>query len=237
VLIVLTLALHTATAGEMCSIIPFSVFRTSTSTYFVGSATPDTIATGRGATKPSTDGGHWGRGLDRAVFGQVVRVERLGGKDSAAIEHAFGRLGSREVVLVPWDYAPDCEPVLWSRGARWAATDTAGFYRATIRPPSEWLNGRPVLDVFRADIEPYPHALFFQRGYRGTGLARTSDALTPAEYFAFYAASPTELDARERPANALATLEQWIRDNPRIATRYPATESIRRARNVLTSRQ
>jgi hypothetical protein len=227
------LAIWAAAPGGICSVVPVAVFRDSTTTFLVGTAVPDTVAVGLGATRPSEAGGHWGAGRARPVFGQVIRVDRLGGADSAALEQAFARLGAREVVVVPWDYGPDCRPVIWGRSFRWVDSGAPGFYRLRARPGSDSASGRPVLDAFRADLEPYPHGVFFQRGYRGTNAVRSGAALTPGEYFTFYSALPASTVARERPQEARAILDALERTRPDLASRYPATATLRLARAIL----
>jgi hypothetical protein len=232
-LIALVLATHAATGAETCSVAPVIVFRNNGGTYLLGSALPDTVAAGPGRVRPSREGGHWGAGGPRAIYGQVVRVDRFGGKDSATIAQAFARQGSREVVIVPWDYGPDCAEVVWSRSARWVTTDAPGFYRLVPRPQSEWVNGRPVLDAFMADLGPYPHALFYENSFRGAGAARGPQALTAAELFAFYVALPSGDDARLRPDRARLMLDTWERANEDLAAKYPASVSLSLARSEL----
>jgi hypothetical protein len=233
----LTILIALTTAGAaphpICSLVPVAVFRDTAVTYLVGAAVPDTAPAGLGATRPSEAGGHWGAGRARAVFGQVIRVDRLAGADSAVLERAFMRLDAREVVVVPWDYGPDCRAVVWGRSFRWVETAAPGFYRLRPRPESEWTTGRPVLDAFRADLEPYPHGIFFQRGYRGTHAVRTGPALTPAEYFSLYSALPPSSVASERPQAARAILDAWERTHPDLAAKYPATAALQFARAIL----
>jgi hypothetical protein len=217
----------------ICSPVPVAVFRDTAVTYLVGTATPDTLAAGLGSARPSADPGHWGAGRPRPVFGQVIRVDRLGGADSALLERAFARLGTREVVVVPWDYGPDCSPVIWGRSFRWVEGGAPGFYRLRARPERESAGGRPVLDAFRADLEPYPHGIFFQRGYRGTHVVRTGPALTPAEYFTFYSGLPSSALAREKPQEARAMLEELQGRHPELTTKYPANYALQLARAML----
>ena len=233
VTVLLALALWSSAPRGKCSPIPVAMFRDTTVTYLVGRPLPDTVAAGVGATLPSTDQGHWGTGRARPVFGQVIRVDRLGGADSAALEMAFGRLGQREVVVVPWDYGPDCRPVIWGRSFRWVQSPAPGFYRLRARPAAASVNGRPVLDAFRADLEPYPHGIFFLRGYRGTDAAHADGALTPAEYLTFYSALPSYPAARENREEARVALDALERRYPDLISRYPASEALRFARAVL----
>lgn len=231
--ILIALAIAGVVPKPMCSVVPVAVFRDTAATYFVGVAASDTVPAGPGAMQPHESGGHWGKGRAREIFGQVIRVDRLAGADSARLERAFTKLGAREVVVVPWDYRSDCRVVFWGRSFRWVTSTTPGFYRTYARRESEWVNGRPVLDAQRADLEPYPHAVFFERGYRGTGAVRTGPALTPLEYFAFYSALPSTMDARERPQFARAILDLWEEAHPHLAAKYPASSTLRFARSNL----
>jgi hypothetical protein len=229
----ITLAISSSAPIPMCSLVPVAVFRDSGVTHLVGTALSDTVPTGIGAIQPSEEGGHWGGGRMRAVFGQVIRVDRLGGADSIQLERAFTKLGVREVVVVPWDYGPDCRPVVWGRSFRWVSSDAPGFYRLHLRPDTAWSSGRPVFDAFHADLEPYPHGVFFERGYGGTDAIRSGPTLTPAEYFVFYSALPSSADARARPQDARAILDAWEQAHPDLAGKYPANASLRFARTML----
>jgi hypothetical protein len=234
-MITIFVALAIAAAGPrpICSVKPVAIFRDTAATYLVGTAAPDTVAAGRGAIEPSEAAGHWSAGRSRPIFGQVIRVDRLGGADSAVLEGAFARLGARQVVVVPWDYGPDCRAVIWGRSFRWVESREPGFYRLRARPVGESVSGRPVLDAFRADLEPYPHGIFFQRGYRGTAAVRTGPALTPAEYFTFYSALPSSTLVREKPQEARAILEAFQRTHPELAAKYPAKSALQHARAML----
>lgn len=225
---------HSAPRPGLCSPVPIAVLRDTATTFFVGIGTPDTMLAGPGPVKFSTEPGHWGRGTARLIFGQVVRVtHHLGGAASAAVERAFRRLDTRDVVIVPWDYAPDCQPVPWRRSARWVEGTQPGFFRVRLRPESQWINGRPVLDAYRADLEPYPHGVFFQRGYRGTGALKTGPSLTPEEYFELYAALPDQGQAAREPDRSAASLDAWERAHPELAAKYPAPQILGFARRIL----
>jgi hypothetical protein len=222
----------------VCSPVPFAVFRDTTRTFLVGVGTSDTVLTGPGAVKFGTGAGHWGRGAERPFFGQVVRVDRhVGGAAALVVERAFSKAGRREVVIVPWDYASDCQPVPWSRTARWADTTQPGFFRVRPRPESQWIDGRPVFDAYLADLEPYPHGLFFQHGYRGTSALKTSPSLTPEEYFELYAALPDYVQAEREPDRALTALTIWERAHPELARKYPAPEILDGSRRMLERRR
>ena len=234
----LVAAAHSATLPSVCSLIVVAAGRDTATTYFVGRALPDTVRTGAGAVrvKSSMAGGHWGPPTERTIFGQVVLVEQLGGKGVTAIESAFARGGSREVIVVPWDYDPACQPVTWAGSARWVTATRPGFYRVRLRPESLWVAGRPVLDAVHADIEPYPHGVLFQHGYRGTDALRRGPSLTAGEYFELYSALPDWDRATREPAAALAELDAWERANSTTARTYPAPEILTHVRRMLRPR-
>ena len=234
--VVIALAIGSALPKPMCSVIPFATFRDPAVTHFTGTAAPDTVRAGAGRMGPSGQRGHWGKGAPREIFGQIIRVDRVAGADSARLEQAFSKLGAREVVVVPWAFSANCSVLGWGRSFRWVTTTAAGFYRAYARPESDWLDGRPVLDAVRAILEPYPHGVFFERGYRGTSAVRTGPALTPLEYLEFYSALPSIADAEDRPEWALAILDAWEKTHPDVAAKYPASATLSSNRFILERR-
>lgn len=217
-----------------CSLVPVATLRDSSVAFFVATAKPDTVAAGAGLVRPSPFGGRWGRANKRAIYGQVVTVHQLGGAAAAVAESSFVRRGEREAVAVPWSYDAACHPVPWARSARWVTDGRPGFYRARLRPSTEWSGGRPTYDVYHADIEPYPHGIFFQRGYRGTDSAQAATALTATEYFGLYAALPDAATKRCDPQRALRQLADWEAAHPDGADRFPATRIIWQARRFIT---
>ena len=50
---------------------------------------------------------------------------------------------------------------------------------------AEWADGRPTFDALHADLTPYPHAAFYQRGFRGTEPVGNGRGLTGAQMFDF----------------------------------------------------
>ncbi len=209
-----------------CSPVPFPWVRDATVTYLLGTATADTVRAGPGAVDPGDDHGHRGRGDAREIHGQRVRVERFGGADSTTLAAAFPDAANREVVIVPWNYDPACRATHWSRSARWIPLEQPGMFIVRLRPPGHWADGIPTFDAFMADLKPYPHGVFFDRGHRGTGRLRTEPSLTAAEYFELYRALPDHALIRSDPAAAAARLDAWVRAHPDAATRYPAPEIL-----------
>lgn len=227
-------------AVSMCSLVPFAAGRDSSTTFFVGTPRPDTVLAGPGVVRFELRPGHWGKGKARIIYGQVVHVGRLGGAGAAAIERAFARRGSREVVVVPWDYDPGCETVPWGRSARWVTAPTPGFYTVRLRTQPAWAGDRPTFDAFAADFEPYPHGPYFARGYAraedGTDPIRAGALLTPVEYFDLYAALPDQVQRTHTPAAALASVRAWERAHPDLVSRFPANQILRYARRGLERR-
>jgi hypothetical protein len=221
-----------ASAG-FCSLVPIAALRDASVSFFVATARSDTVAAGAGSVRPSPFGGHWGPANNRAIYGQVVTIHELGGAAARVAESSFVRRAAREAVLVPWDYDPACQPVPWARSARWVIDARPGFYRARLRPPAEWADGRPTYDVYHADIEPYPHGLFFQRGYRHTDSAQMAAALTATEYFGLYAALPDAATTRCDPQRASRQLTDWEAAHPDQAGRFPATRILKQARRSI----
>ena len=60
--------------------------------YFVGVALPDTIRAGKGAVRFSSDDIEAGRNQPAPIFGQLVRLEKLGGRGTDVAERALHNL-------------------------------------------------------------------------------------------------------------------------------------------------
>ena len=213
-------------ASARCSLVPLPSERDTAATFLVGTALADTVHAGVGTVRPSRHGGHWGPGRSRPVHGQVVRVDSLGGAHAGELSAAFERAGARDVVVVPWDYDPGCEPTYWSRSARWVEPGLVGFYEVRLRRGSDWAGGRPTFDAFHADLRPYPHGAFFQAGYGGTDAVRTRPSLDAREMFSLYDALPTYEEQERNPAAALQQIQAWETAHPGLARNYPADEIL-----------
>lgn len=236
-LLVAALSFTSSGAGPpistLCSIVPFPSHRDVEATYFLGVGQPDTVLAGRGEVVIGGRPGHWGRGEREAIYGQVVTVQRLGGADSTRVAEVLAGRGSNRVLVVPWDYDAGCETAAWSRSARFAPVDTTGMFTLRLRPEEHWPGGVPTFDAFMADLEPYPHGLFFRRGYRGTDALTTQPSLTPGQFFELYGGLPDGDLIRSDPAAAEAKLELWIEENPLAARAYPAPRILEWARVVI----
>lgn len=219
-------------SGGTCSLIPFATARDSAATYFVGRAQPETVRVGPSGARTEPALGNLGGSTTIPAFGQVVRVERVAGNDSTALERTFTRLASRDVVVVPWDYDPACAPLPWRQGALWVRDTSVGFYRVRTRPESLWVGGRPVADAFHAAYEPYPHGRHQEAGSRVAGGRRPW--LTPDEYFDLVAVLPTGSRLARDRIGAARALDDWEHRHPELVGRYPATEMLRFARAMLS---
>ena len=216
VLIGAALALALPAPARACSKAYFIGIRGPRYAHFLGVARDDTVAAGAGSVKYRTEAGHFGRGANRAIYGQRVTVEQLGTRRPGALR-ALGN-SVREAILVPWDYGGDCQPVPWSQTARWILPGTRGFFSAALRDSVDWVDGIPTFDVHTPEENPYPRAL--ERGY--TMLPPSEDAhLSAEQLLALYNVLPTFEELERDAEGALAPLRQWRRDHPEEQTRFP----------------
>lgn len=213
-----------------CSLIYYP--NTQPELYFLGRGTRDTAIAGAGDVREG--GGIFQRPgapiadrITRPVYGQVVRVSRVGGSLGPRLERAM-RNARREVLLVPWGYGSDCGVGLWGGSARWSQVDAVGLFTARLRPESLWVDRRPTLDVFAAWYEPYPHGEFLRSRRSRDERPDTAGAggtrwLTAEELFELYRALPALKPVRRDAPAEVRPLEAWHRAHPELATRFPAS--------------
>jgi hypothetical protein len=128
--------------------------------------------------------------------------------------------------------------VPWGLSARWVTKVEAGFFTVHLRPTKDWVNGRPTFDAFNADLEPYPHGLFFQHGLMGSGAILRGPSLTADEYLDLYGALPDQTHPPGRSMEAaLEKLDAWQREHREAAQKYPAHDILRMARMTLRRTQ
>ena len=153
--------------------------------------------------------------VEQSMFGQAADVSRFSGP--GAMEwNADLRDAGGTVLLIPWGFDDDCEPIQWTGAWRWSPTGAVGFYRERLRPPQQWIAGRPTLDVYRAVWEGFPHSPWEHP--MESGLPK----LTADELFDLYEALPTSEDLAERPYGAVSGLVDWRREAGVLAASYPA---------------
>lgn len=211
-----------------CSLVQFPHVRDDATTFLLAVASSDTVLAGAGLVAPSPHPGHWGHaGPDHAIYGQVAQVHRIGGAHADFLSALLTQRANSLRLLVPWDYDPMCQPAPWARSARWVAPGNVGFYRARLRPDTLWVAGFPTFDVFHADLQPYPHGLFYEHGYRGTDSVRTPSALSAGELFDLYALLPTWCDWQRRPKAAALAIDSLRTQRADLTTRYPGAFILR----------
>ncbi|HEX2081630.1 MAG TPA: hypothetical protein VHG08_28260 [Longimicrobium sp.] len=182
--------------------------------HLIATATADTALAGDGGREYDRSPG----AADRAVFGQVMRVERLGGPGADSIGE-----GADRVVLVPWGYSAECRMERWGQSARWVQPGERGLFLAFLRPRAAWVDGLPTLDVFEPYQLPFPQRV-------REGLADVGEAdglLTVEQAFEVIELLPRFSAYRENRPAALRPLLQWSRAHPELARRYPASEILR----------
>ena len=216
------LALGLPTPARACSKAYFIGIRGPRYVHFIGVARGDTVAAGAGSVQYRAEQGHFGRGKDRAIYGQLVAVEQLGTRRPGALR-SLGE-SVREVILVPWDYGADCQPVPWSQTAQWVRPGTRGFFSAALRDSADWVDGIPTLDVHTPEENPYPRAL----DRSGLMLPRSDGPnLSAEQLLVLYNALPTSEELERDHEGAMVPLRRWRRDHPEEETRFPTRWILR----------
>ena len=226
------LNLAAASPATLCSMRPLPAIRNASMTHFVGEALKDTVFAGPGLVMPRMDLGQWTQAEANRVYAQLVRIDSLGGFGETALEVTFSRRGSRDVAVVPWEYGPSCEPRIWTKSVRWIEPGLVGFYAVRLRPDSLWIDGRPTFDALAANLQPYPHAPFLRRGYRGTRALAERPSLDAHEMFGLHEALPVYV-GRSIDSASVDNILRWEAANPELARKYPADvmlEEVRRSK-------
>lgn len=212
-------------SGAVCSLVAYDFQREDDRTFFVAAPHPDTLEAGMGETRLGMFPEAPRPGARPAkVFGQVAVARQVGGRDTAVVEAAFRAAGSREVVLVPWEFDAGCRPAAWRRSARWAELGTAGFYVARLRQRAHWAGARPTFDVYFAGRYPYPTGSFFRAA------PPAQPALTPDEYFELYGALPARRTPYPQREAAGRQLWQWAERNREVAAKPLAAQILAEVR-------
>ena len=146
--------------------------------------------------------------------GQVVRVVRFAGPDSARIAAALTRSGG-EVVVVRWLQAPNCGPRLNESRSAFLPPDEAVFAIGRLRPLSGWVGARPTFDVL-AGRRMRPLAWPDSLGPRQPEPPLTY--LAPADYFELYRLLPREDSIPLDTTQALRPLRRWLAAHPALRT-------------------
>lgn len=147
------------------------------------------------------------RFLLRLPYGQVVRIDRMGGPDSLALRSAL-TASNGEAVFVKWLLQPNCGPRLRVSREPFFIPGRAVFAVGTLRDRSRWVGRYPTFDITASDFDYDPHSF----------RARTShQPLSLAEYVSLYEALPESEALRADAASALAPLRSWLERHPQYA--------------------
>lgn len=222
-------AAHSAWA---CEVMPYSIARYPGTVNFIGTASNDTVLAGAGRLPFE-----WER-TPRTIFGQVVRVERLGG---SASEKSMAGATNRptDVVIVPWAYGPDCRLLAWDSSARWVPLGTRALFTGQLRERADWIDGRPTIDVHTTTSVPYVGAAPRYRTVTRNPTTMAPDpALTPDQLLDLYDVLPPRFRGDEDSATVRG-LNEWIRnwtsDHADLVRRYPAKEILFALRALLAT--
>lgn len=193
---------------------PFGKLKSDSQPYFIGVTLPETVLVGSGTTEFVVGEGHYGRRTrDREIFGQVVRVQRWGSN--------VGSLGTQPretVIVVPWDYGPDCSTTIWSRTWEWLPVDTRFFFSPRLRRPITTTGSQPVFDAFAPQFDAYPSR------YPDPVIGRALKDLTVDQLFELFELLPSTEAIEERDWSAIDSVLKWAQTNPGLARKYPARE-------------
>ncbi len=211
--------------ARACSKLSVLVTRGPRLIHFLGVAQSDTLEAGAGKVTYRVGQGHFGRGTERNIYGQLVDVEQLGAGTALAV--VAGAV--RQIVLVPWDYGADCHPVPWSRSVRWVPPGTRGLFHGVLRDSAHWVAGIPTLDVHEPRATPYPFAFEKDAGLlrRRERAGAAGVALTAEQLLGLYNVMPAFEEPSSSADTVLEPLRQWMRDHPDELARFPAPEIIR----------
>ena len=202
----------------MCTPVPLPLGRSADDVFFIGTALPDTVPAGAGNRDWGTGRGHSGFGRTREIYGQLVQIDELRGLSATRVPAE-----TRRVVLVPWDYGPDCSPIIWGRSSRWVDPQARFVFRARLRAPDQWVNDLPTLDVSMPEFSLYPFDT--RRLYMLTDPSLND--LSLEEVLDLYERLPLDRHLSDSPDSAIQPLESWARSNPTLASRQPARTILR----------
>ncbi len=231
--------LHSGTV--LCSMSAFTGFGAPYETILLATPQADTVAAADGQPPfelldqpPGQDPGfQYGHDLPRfekeplvateGTFGQIVRVSRYGGYASDTLSAVLGS-GEREAVLVPWGYDPACQVTPWKDSFVWTQPGEEGLFKAWMRAPDRWVEGRPTFDVRSVTHTPYPHAFWFE-----LGAERIESWLSPEKLFELLDARPVWTATEGLSVSDVSRLQAWRRVNPDLESFYPVGTILRAA--------
>lgn len=135
------------------------------------------------------------------VRAQMFDLDRIGGADATQLSP-----GTRQVLVVPWGYRPDCTPVKWSSD-EWVEAGTSGLVYGRLRLREHWVEGMPTIDTHNPYQLPYPR--------------RASRSIAADDAYTFLSLLPTASDLDARGTEVLVPLVAWIGERPELAESEP----------------
>ncbi len=216
--------------NSFCSIDPFGAYTNKAATLFIGSATGDSLPGGEPVNRAPGPLGRDSLPLAAPGWSQVVTIERLSTSAPVTLAAAVSRNRNR-VLLIPWEYGPDCSPGTWSGSALWMQPGTRGFFSGVLRPKAKWVDDVPTFDVGAPNNIPYPSGMSFGFRMRG-GIPLTAD-----ELMSLYDSLPRRNFERTDRVTYLKREEErhraiiaWGERHPDLARRPPLAAMLTAAR-------
>jgi hypothetical protein len=195
-------------AAHACSLSGLTTTQWPGTAHLVATAGADTVAAGPGSVRYAAGPGHSGPAPERAVYGQVVEVERIGGMAANRVDPS-----ARRAVLVPWSHDGECKTTRRTESARWVEPGARGIFIATLRDRARWAGGLPTFDVHLPDASPFP-----QRPGREGSRVPADSLMSADDYFALLDVLPT-LPGAEGPTAAASPGGSSSRSAGRISRR------------------
>lgn len=183
-------------------------------------------ATGRTRAVPPPSEGYPDFGPGVEVTGWEFEVVRKAGSASL--------LSPGETLLgVPWGYAENCAPRIWTRDSWVPAGELAIFYASD--EAERHVGGVPTLDV-RGWHLPYPHAEVPPLRYLRPPEDR-SEWLDAETVFELLSGLPVQLPD-ESAAEHLIRMERYFEEGPAVwSQRYPGSAILEEARRIVRQRR
>jgi hypothetical protein len=216
-----SLALFGAIAPDVahaCKKGPYSPLRSPGMISFMGSATSDTLPVRAAHIQ-------WGNSTIAAAprYGMVVSVEQLTQHAKAVLPSSVSR-----VVVVAWNYLPDCSPTPRPGSAAWTASGVRGIFSVTLRDRKDWVDGLPTLDSHEPDGTPYPFGSMYQYVRPAAEMRLTGDELFPL--LDLFPESRQLQDSADVHGERLLA---WARANPSLASKYPVADAVSMTRSAV----
>jgi len=220
--------------ARRCSMSFAIAARDTATTYVLGRPTADTILAGDEPILAKAPEFYRHR---FRIFGQIVRADRIEGRESAAVRQVLRDHNSSEIVVVPWEYDMGCGTSPWSRSARFTAPDSNAVFFLHLRPESLWVASKPTFDALLAHLATYADGPYTYGPHSDARWAHDSTPpsnLTAAEYFDFVMALPVGYST---DSTATRMLVRWIDAHPLARYRYPSRLALARYPNSLIGRK